>query len=117
MTIYTPLMDSPADLTAILDGLTGMVAFLAGIDRPQAQVAVDLYQAGSSRTGATWDRDDLSITDGATVIHLFWETDISVTQTHAWTTVWTQLVIEDRLAPSGMLIDCFEAIIKAGRIV
>ena len=115
MTIYVPLMDNPAAGAAQLDALTGTVAFLAGLDRPQAAAAFTLYQSRSARTGATFDAAALRVTQGATVIQFAWETDIAVGQDVIWTTVWTELAIEDRLFPTQYLIDAITAIITAQR--
>lgn len=115
MTIYVPLMDSPAAGATQLDALTGTVVFLAGLDRAEAAAAFGAYQQRSARSVASFDAAALKVTDGATTIQFAWETNIATGQDLLWGTVWTELAIENRLCPSWDLVLTFEAIIKAQR--
>ncbi len=115
MTIYVPLMDSPAAGAAQLDALAGTVAVLAGLDRAEAAAAFGAYQQRSARGAASFDAAALKVTDGTTVLQFAWETNIATGQDHLWGTVWTELAIENRLCPSWDLVLAFEAIIKARR--
>lgn len=115
MTVWIPLADSPATGAAALDALSGTIAVLAGFDRAEAAAAFALYQSLSTRPGASWNSETLRITQGAVVLQFLWECSVSWEQDVAWTTVWTELAIENRLAPSDMLIAALNAIITAGQ--
>lgn len=110
MKAYLDFSADPAAAAAALDAETGNVLFLCGLDRAEAQALMAVYASHSTRGGAL-DETGTRYTAGSLIVQGAWETYISVTQTHVWTTAWDQWFCEEGLSPSQHLVQVLDAVI------
>lgn len=110
MKAYLDFSADPAAAAAALDAESGNVLFLCGLDRAEAASVMAIYAANSTLGGAL-DETGTRYTAGSLIVQGAWETYISVTQAHVWTTAWDQWFCEESLSPSRHLVQVFDAIV------
>lgn len=111
MKAYLDFAADPVSAAGQLDAETGDVLFLCGLDRDEA-VAVMAVYAANSTLGGSLDATGTLYTAPGVSVRGAWETYITVTQSHIWTTPWRAWFCEESLSPSRILVTVLDDIVN-----